>query len=629
MTKASQAREIVTDSTYINREMATRLYDIGLALTSDLDLSQVLLRVLEGAMSVVVADIATVHTYSAELDRQGLDPFKRVAAIGASKPPDQYAPPRPGGQTYRIVRERKPICSNNARQDPVFKDSPFTQDEGIDSVAGIPLIKGDEAVGVLYFNYHKPGQITQDRLRTMRLFANQAAIAVANARLFEEILEREKILQRLLEVGNRIRETVADGLEAVLQAIVEGACEVTGADCAVLYPYDPLRQVFYDINNVASYGVLYKPFKLSDKPRLTGGMAAFVRREGKVVINDIDCEDPAMLSSPFIAREMIRAFMGVSLAAGGSELGVLYVNYRQPHFFDRDERNVIQLLANQAAVAIQNARQIHALQEAQEQRLAAERWAILGKLVPNLTHRINNTVALIPVVVQDLKELLTRLQIADELQGQIDDDLGRIERNTRFTLQMADLLLKPFIAGPAQRLDVLDVNALLREAITLSAIPDIASIDVNLSPNLPHVFTRSLLVDVFVELISNAVKAMPHGGRLEIGSRLASEEQAEIWVSDTGIGIPPEHQEKVFDLFFTTREDSLGFGLWWVKTFLLQQGGTIELESKIGYGTTFTIRLPVHGTTQSLASHPLKQNNRRCEDDNWKHSDCRGYVRLA
>lgn len=599
MIQASQARGKANNIVGVNGDAASRLYDIGLALTSDLDLGQVLLRVLESAISVVDADIASVHTYSAEFDRLGLDPFKRVATIGASKPPDQYAPPRPGGQTYRIAHERESIWSNNARQDPVFKDSPFTQNEHVDSVAGIPLVKGNETVGVLYFNYHMPGQITSERLYAMGLFANQAAIAIANARLFEEIREREMALHRLLKVGNRIREAVGERLSAVLLAIVQGTCEITGADCAVLYPYDPSRQTFYDIHSVASYGQLHGQFQLRDKPRLEGGMAAFVRREGQVVVNDINREDPAMLKSPFIAREKIRAFMGVSLAAGGTELGVLYVNYRQPHFFDRDERNVIQILGNQAAVAIQNTRQIQALHEAQEQRLAAERWAILGKLVPNLTHRINNTVALIPVIVQDLRELLAKLQIAGKLQVQIDDDLGRIERNTRFTLEMADLLLKPFIVGPAQQLDV---NALLGKAIALSAIPDTVNVDLSLGPDLPFVFTSPLLVDVFVELISNAVKAMPQGGRLEIGGWLASDEQVEIWVSDTGTGIPSTHQEKLFDLFFTTHEDSLGLGLWWVKTFLLQQGGTIELKSEVGHGTTFTIRLPVHRTVEPTKS---------------------------
>jgi len=97
---------------------------------------------------------------------------------------------------------------------------------------------------------------------------------------------------------------------------------------------------------------------------------------------------------------------------------------------------------------------------------------------------------------------------------------------------------------------------------------------------------------VFVELISSAVKAMPKGGWLQIGSRWASEGEIEIWIQDTGAGISEADQERVFDLFFTRREGTLGFGLWWVKTFLLQQGGAIVVEnSEVGRGTKVTVRL--------------------------------------
>lgn len=259
----SLTAEITTSDTDIETGVLGRLYDIGLALTSDLNLSQVLQRVLEGALSVVDADIATVHTYSAELDRLGLNPFKRVATIGASKPPDQYAPPRPGGQTYLIARKRRPIWSNNARQDPVFKDSPFTQNEGVDSVAGIPLAKGDETVGVLYFNYHTPGQITEERLRIMQLFANQAAIAIANARLFEtlqEVQEQRLAAERWATLGQ-----AAMGLAHRLNNIV-GIIPVCVEELRGLVNDDPrIRDNLETINRNARFvlelaDTLLRPF---------------------------------------------------------------------------------------------------------------------------------------------------------------------------------------------------------------------------------------------------------------------------------------------------------------------------------------------------------------------------------
>lgn len=580
------------------RELATRLYDIGLALTSNLDLTDVLLKVLESAVMVVDADVASVHTYSEELDKAQQEPFKRVATIGASQPPEQYATPRPGGQTYRIARNRETIWSNSAQQDPVFKDSPFTQGERICSVAGIPLVVGDSVVGVLYFNYYEPDQITDGRRRAMQLFGNQAAVAILNARLFEEQQQREQMLVRLLEEGNRIREAVNEGLDAVMAAIAVGACKIVGADCAVVYPYDPSRKAFYEIKSVASYGVM-QPFHLTDKPRLTGGMAALVRSEGAIIVHDLDRERRELGKSNFIQREGIRAFMGVSLTAGDAELGVLYIDFRSPHFFDQDEQNIIRILGNHAAVAIQNSRQIQAIRSAQEQRLAAERWATLGKAAANLAHRINNTGAVVPVAVQDLHELLAGAELAKDIREQVDGDLKRIATNTRHTLELADVLLKPFTGGPARRFDL---NGLVNDAVELSSIPNNVALQVVSQSDVASVIVGPLLIDVLVELITNAVKAMPTGGTLRIDGMVEQTGQEIVLrVSDTGVGIPKEHQETIFDLFYTTGDDSLGFGLWWIKAFVEQQGGNIELLSRVDEGTTFTLRLPIHSELESVA----------------------------
>jgi GAF domain-containing protein len=579
---ANQVKDVTTEE-----EILGSLYQIGLALASDLDLPQVLESVVHNACKVVKADSATVHTYSEERDE-----FYLAAAVGTSERHEQYSTPRKGGQTYQIVRQRRPIFSNNARLDPILRDSPFTQNENVNSVAGLPLIKGDEVVGVLYINYHASEQITEDSLRIVQLFANQAAVAIANAKLFQERQEGEQRLYELLYVGDEIRNSITEGLGAVLYQIVKGACRIVDADCAVIYPYDASRQEFYDIKSVVAYGLVREPFKLTDKPRRKGGMAAYVRRQEVVVLNNIAEEDPDMFKSPFIARERIKAFIGMSLQAGGVELGVLYINFREPHPFTSDEIRVVEILANQAAVAIQNARQIEALQKLREQRLAAERWATLGKAAANLAHRINNTAGLIPVVAQDLEELLADVALEEERRQEVDADLQRIERNTRFTLQMADALFKPFEDLPAEECDV---NALLEESISVANVPEDVALKTEYADELPKVIASRRLADVFVELMTNAVKAMPDGGELEIGSRLGGEGWVEVWFSDTGHGIPPESQDKIFDLFFTTSEGSLGFGLWWVKTFLEQQGATIDVESELGKGTTFTVRLPVEG----------------------------------
>jgi signal transduction histidine kinase len=315
-----------------------------------------------------------------------------------------------------------------------------------------------------------------------------------------------------------------------------------------------------------------------------------------------------------------RSVLAVPLEVKGKVIGVIEALNKAEGDFSQADLTLLSSMAQTATVAIENARlfanqatialenahlygelkqQHERLQQAQEQMLAAERWAVLGKAAANLAHRINNTAGLIPVVTQDLEELLANVALEEERRQEIDADLQRIERNTRFTLQMADALFKPFETLPTEECDV---NALLEESISVANVPKDVALTTKYADELPRVVASKRLADVFVELITNAVKSMPDGGELEIGSRLGEEGWVEVWFSDTGHGIPPENQGKIFDLFFTTSEDSLGFGLWWVQTFLSQQRATIDVESEVGGGTTFTIRLPVKGPQATVES---------------------------
>ena len=174
-------------------------------------------------------------------------------------------------------------------------------------------------------------------------------------------------------------------------------------------------------------------------------------------------------------------------------------------------------------------------------------------------------------------------------------------------LRLADALIPPFEEpGPRARFDV---NRLLNEALQAAHLgpalpggptpvdgPTPVGVLQDYTQGLPEVESNSLLVDVFLELIINAQKAMEGQPRkwLELRTRLERDE-AGAWVvaevSDTGIGITPEQMVHLWDMFHQS-SDGLGFGLWWVRTFIEQQGGTIACESRPGAGTTFTVRLP-------------------------------------
>jgi two-component system NtrC family sensor kinase len=155
-----------------------------------------------------------------------------------------------------------------------------------------------------------------------------------------------------------------------------------------------------------------------------------------------------------------------------------------------------------------------------------------------------------------------------------------------------------------------DVNALLQNVVALvrkRLQQGSIEVDLELAPDLPLIMaTGDHLKQVFLNVIINALEAMPHGGRLDIRTRHVSEHGdqkkvyadagfLEIEFADTGVGIPAEHINNIFDPFFTTKSKGMGLGLSVSYGIVERHGGQIQVESKVGKGTTFIVRLPVEG----------------------------------
>jgi two-component system NtrC family sensor kinase len=142
------------------------------------------------------------------------------------------------------------------------------------------------------------------------------------------------------------------------------------------------------------------------------------------------------------------------------------------------------------------------------------------------------------------------------------------------------------------------LNSLLEEAMARIVVPDNITVNKHLADDLPTFVAVPMHIrEMFFNLFTNAIEAMPEGGDLTIRSRLVEGEGGrwiEVDVTDTGQGIPPETLGRLFTLFFTTKkEKGLGLGLWWCRTYLQGLGGDLLVRSKVEQGSTFTVRLPL------------------------------------
>lgn len=253
---------------------------------------------------------------------------------------------------------------------------------------------------------------------------------------------------------------------------------------------------------------------------------------------------------------------------------------------------VVQMIqgAGERMGAMVTLRDLDSLENINTQLQVSERLAAVGRITAGVAHEVKNPLNSMRLWLENLKESLpadTEVE-ARQAVGVLDAEIDRL-----------DAVVKRFLdfSRPMDvRLEATQLADLLREVLEVAA-PQLNQAKVQVATllpiDVPEVFVdRALLKQAVLNLVLNAVDAMPGGGQLQLTLSRRGE-MAEITVGDTGKGIPTEHRQKVFQLFFTTRPGGSGIGL--ASTFRIVQlhNGSIDFTSEVGRGTTFRIELPL------------------------------------
>jgi len=227
------------------------------------------------------------------------------------------------------------------------------------------------------------------------------------------------------------------------------------------------------------------------------------------------------------------------------------------------------------------------LREAQEKLVRAEKLAAIGEVAGGIAHELRTPLAAIKLSADFLEA---------KLEGTADE---KAIKHLVFLKKEVDACNKTIndlldFARPAKPgTEQLDINEIVRSVIQASTLPQNVKAATDLATGLPPVTAdASHIRRALSNLILNAVQAMPDGGQLTL-STAQKGKFIEVKVTDTGVGVPEENLGKVFEPLFTTKAKGIGLGLVIAKASIERQGGTIEVESQVGKGTTFTVRLPV------------------------------------
>jgi signal transduction histidine kinase len=322
------------------------------------------------------------------------------------------------------------------------------------------------------------------------------------------------------------------------------------------------------------------------------------RRKEPIVREELEWV-PVGLETPQTIQTMSKLGAEISLPIISKDrlIGILNLGQKEDKtIYSNEDLELLSTLTNQAAIAIENARLYENLKQSQDTLRRADRLSSLGLLTAGLAHEIRNPLVAIRTFTQLLPERYDDAEFREGFQGLALKEVDRICGLINDLLSFARPSKPNVVAQNVN--DVVDNIARILESQAKEKNVVIAR---DFGDNLPKAWIDTeQMKQVFMNLILNAIQAMQEGGSISIATRAVSRNSAEpsgefvqVEVRDTGIGIPEENVQHIFDPFFTSKDEGSGLGLAVSHQIVQEHGGFVTVESTVGKGTAFFVHVPV------------------------------------
>jgi signal transduction histidine kinase len=566
---------------------------------SAFDLQAVFETVAESSVRLCGADRAFIQRFDGEL-------LHMEVAYNASREFTEFMqqnPIRPGrtSASGRAALERRTVHIPDVLADPEYTFR-SKEVEAIRTVLAVPILKGEELLGVMII-FHLEGvrPFTDKQIALVETFADQAAIAIENVRLLDTLRHRTDELgrsvgelQALGEVSQAVNSTL--DLETVLSTIVAKAAQLSGTEAGAIYGYDEQAREFhlratYGMDQELIDALTQRHIDLDD-PNIG---EVFAQRE-PLQVADLK-EEAASELNKIALRAGYRARMVAPLLRGEDIVGMLVVRRRTPGEFAKNTVDIIKTFAAQSALAIQNARLFHEIEDKSRQLEEASQHK--SQFLANMSHELRTPLN----AILGYTELM-----ADGAYGEPSEKmlgiLKRLEANGRHLLGLINdvLDLSKIEAGQLELelsdYSVQDIAQAVRSTLEPLAADKKLAFKVEMAAGLPsgHGDGRRL-TQVLINLVGNAIK-FTDAGEVAIKAE-ANNGLFYVSVRDTGPGISGGDQAKLFQEFqqadnaITKKKGGTGLGLAISKRIIEMHGGKIWVESQLGQGSTFAFTLPV------------------------------------
>jgi GAF domain-containing protein len=588
----NELRQRTTDLTESLEQQTATSKVLEVISRSAFDLQAVFETVAESSVKLCGADRAFIHRFDGELVRL-------VVGFNVSQEFKEFIernPIRPGRHSAaaRAALERRTIHIPDAQADPEYTYA-AKDFEVVRTVLAVPILKGDDLLGVIVLNnFESVRPFTDNQIALVETFADQAAIAIDNVRLLDELRQSLQQQTATADVLKVISRSTFD-LRAVLQTLVESAARFCDADKAHI-----VREKDGGFYTAEAFGYSREFMDYIPNIRIKaerGSASGRALVEGRLVhIADVKT-DPEYTLAEAQRLGDYRTILCVPMLREGVPIGLLGLTRSEVQPFTDKQIELVQTFADQAAIAIENVRLFDEIQDKSRQLEEASQHK--SQFLANMSHELRTPLN----AILGYTELM-----ADGAYGQPSEKmlgiLQRLEANGRHLLGLINdvLDLSKIEAGQLELelsdYSVQDIAQTVRSTLEPLATDKKLAFKLDLAPDLPpgHGDGRRL-TQVLINLVGNAIK-FTDAGEVAIKAE-ATNGSFHVSVRDTGPGISAADQTKLFQEFqqadnaITRKKGGTGLGLAISKRIIEMHGGKIWVESQVGQGSTFAFSLPV------------------------------------
>jgi len=605
---AMERTSLYTENIKRLEELKT-LYSISQEIALKLEVKVILQKIMESAVELLGAESGMIALWDNRKQNYAIAIVHRLPELLIGR---EFSPPW-SGVVGEVIAKKSPVLYKDYEHHPnrmkEFNDYHFKE------VLGVPLIVREMIIGTMVIGSSDPEvHFQQKEINLLYNFAHQAAIAIGNAKLYEDSLAKIKQLTALYEIGKTLSSTL--DLDELFKKALELLKGHFGYAVCGIFLLDGKKNELYIKQIVGRDDGESKKYRFRVG---IDGIVGWVANTGEFYYAPDVSKDPRYI----LGGSSIKSEAAFPLKVGSQVFGVLNIESMELNGFDEEDLKVLSSFASQMSISIENAQlfsdlkqTLQELKQAQDQIVQAEKLRAMGEMASGVAHDFNNVLAVVLGNIQLLLYQMDRLSPEEIREGlkvierSSKDGAETVRRIQEFTgvrrdREFISLSLNEIITEVANITQPRWKGQTQKKGIQIELLTQLG--DVPLIMGNP-----SELREVLTNIIFNAVDAMPEGGKLTIATQPQAEDWVEVRIVDTGMGMTEEVKRRVFDPFFSTKGvKNSGLGMSVSYGIIKRHGGEILIESEWGKGTTFIIHLPTgYGEEEAVVKEvaPIKES---------------------